>query len=94
MNDTATARLAAIKARVQALPHHGLRQRDGDAGLIEDADGQPIVVLGTSGAIKLLAGEFFANAPTDMQWLIEQLAQAHARISELESADLDRSGDR
>lgn len=82
MND-ATARLAAIEARVQALPHHGLRQRKGDAGVIVDADDQPIVVLGTSGDIKLPAGEFFANAPTDMQWLIEQLKEAHERIADL-----------
>ena len=75
-------RLDAIETRLQAVPD-GWRQRDGDCGLIEDADGQPIAVLGTSGEARLPLGEFLANAPADTEWLAQQLTRAWAQLDTL-----------
>ncbi|UQA91046.1 hypothetical protein [Streptomyces halobius] len=57
-----TDRLTAIETRLKAVPD-GWRQRVCDPGLIEDADGQPIAILGTSGDVRIPLGEFLASAP-------------------------------
>jgi hypothetical protein len=75
-------RLAAIEARLKAVPS-GWRQRDGDTGVIEDSEGRPVAVLGTSGAEHLPLGEFLAAAPADTEWLTHQLRQAWARLDRL-----------
>ncbi|WOT40675.1 hypothetical protein [Streptomyces coeruleorubidus] len=77
-----TARLDAIETRLKAVPD-GWRQRDGDAGLIEDADGHPIAILGTSGDVRLPLGEFLADAPDDTRWLAQQLRRAWAQLDKL-----------
>ncbi|MGC2997129.1 hypothetical protein ACPF8X_01660 [Streptomyces sp. G35A] len=75
-------RLTAIEARLKAVPS-GWRQRDGDTGVIEDSDGRPVAVLGTSGAEHLPLGEFLAAAPADTEWLTHQLRQAWAQLDRL-----------
>jgi phosphopantetheinyl transferase (holo-ACP synthase) len=75
-------RLAAIEARLKAVPS-GWRQRDGDTGVIEDSEGRPVAVLGTSGAERLPLGEFLAAAPADTEWLTHQLRQAWAQLDRL-----------
>ncbi|WP_331722329.1 hypothetical protein [Streptomyces canus] len=77
-----TDRLTAIETRLKAVPD-GWRQRDGDAGLIEDADGDPIAVLGTSGDVRLPLGEFLAHVPADTEWLTQQLRRAWAQLDKL-----------
>ncbi|TDC09410.1 hypothetical protein E1265_32230 [Streptomyces sp. 8K308] len=78
-------RLIAIAARAKALPASAnhWRQRDTDAGLIEDADGHPIAVLGTSGDVYLPEGVFLAHAPRDMRWLLQQYTQMREALNEL-----------
>ncbi|MGW0607786.1 hypothetical protein [Streptomyces sp. NPDC002640] len=71
-------RLAAIETRLQAVPD-GWRQRDGDAGLIENSTGHPVAVLGDSGGQSLPLGEFLAAAPADIRWLTQQLRQTWAQ---------------
>ncbi|AXK34672.1 hypothetical protein DVA86_20485 [Streptomyces armeniacus] len=78
-------RLAEIEARVRALPECDWRQREDDTGVIEDTDGQPVLVLGTSGDTRLPAGEFLAHAPDDVRWLIQELTQARAQLAELDA---------
>ncbi|MFC9916229.1 hypothetical protein [Streptomyces sp. NPDC127197] len=77
-----TDRLTAIETRLKAVPE-GWRQRDGDAGLIEDADGHPIAVLGTSGEVRLPLGEFLVFASADTEWLTQQLRRAWAQLDKL-----------
>lgn len=85
-----TDRLDAIESRLQPVPDEWL-QRDGDAGLIEDAEGQPIAILGTSGDVRLPLGEFFANAPVDTQWLAQQLRRAWTQLDKLRDR-IDNAG--
>lgn len=59
-----TDRLDAIETRLKAVPD-GWCERDGDAGLIENADSQPVAVLGTNGDVRLPLGEFLVAAPAD-----------------------------
>jgi len=75
-------RLTAIEARLKAVPG-GWRQRGGDTGVIEDGDGRPVAVLGTSGADHLPLGEFVAAAPGDTEWLTQQLRRAWAQLDRL-----------
>ncbi|MPY38294.1 hypothetical protein FNH09_45965 [Streptomyces adustus] len=77
-----TDHLTAIETRLKAVPE-GWRQRDGDAGLIEDADGRPIAILGTSGDARLMLGEFIAAVPADTAWLAQQLRRAWAQMDRL-----------
>lgn len=77
-----TSRLDAIETRLKAVPD-GWRQREGDAGLIEDADGHPIAILGTSGDVRLSLGEFLTHAPADTEWLAQQLRRAWAQMDKL-----------
>lgn len=77
-----TGRLDAIETRLKAVPG-GWRLRQGDAGLIEDADGQPIAILGTSGDVHLPVGEFLAAVPADTEWLAQQLRRAWRQIDTL-----------
>jgi hypothetical protein len=77
-----TDRLAAIEARLKAVPGDW-RQRGGDTGVIEDCDGRPVAVLGTSGAEHLPLGEFVAAAPGDTEWLTQQLRRAWAQLDRL-----------
>ncbi|MCF3132469.1 hypothetical protein [Streptomyces olivochromogenes] len=77
-----TDRLTAIETRLKAVPD-GWRQREADAGLIEDADGHPIAVLGTSGDVQLRLGEFLASAPADAEWLAQQLRWAWTQLDKL-----------
>ncbi|MFI8194691.1 hypothetical protein ACIF8T_39340 [Streptomyces sp. NPDC085946] len=79
---TPADRLDAIEARLNTVPD-GWRQRDDDAGLIEDGDGHPVAVLGTSGDIRLPLGEFLAAAPADTKWLAQQLRQAWEQLDRL-----------
>ncbi|MER5973301.1 hypothetical protein ABT112_26845 [Streptomyces sp. NPDC002055] len=85
-----TDRLNAIETRLTAVPD-GWRQRDGDAGLIEDAHGHPIAVLGTSGDLPLPLGEFLAAVPADTDWLTQQLRQAWAQLDQLRDR-IDNAG--
>jgi hypothetical protein len=87
-------RLYEIRARVAALPDTTWRQRSGDAGLIEDITGQPVAVLGTSGDIKLPAGEFIAHAPADVAWLVAEVTRLRCRDAMVTALhqQLDRSG--
>lgn len=75
-------RLIAIEARLKAVPA-GWRHRGGDTGVIEDDDGRPVAVLGTSGAEHLPLGEFIAAAPADTEWLTQQLRRAWAQLDRL-----------
>ncbi|MEW2078798.1 hypothetical protein AB0941_35260 [Streptomyces sp. NPDC013433] len=75
-------RLDAIEARLNAVPD-GWRQRDGDAGLIEDGNGHPVAVLGTSGDTRLPLGEWLATAPADTKWLAQQLRHAWEQLDRL-----------
>lgn len=77
-----TCRLNAIETRLKAVPD-GWRQREGDSGLIEDADGDPIAILGTSGDVRLPLGEFLANAPADTEWLVQQLKRVWTQMDKL-----------
>ncbi|MFG2463336.1 hypothetical protein ACGFWE_40675 [Streptomyces sp. NPDC048523] len=77
-----TGRLDAIETRLKAVPD-GWRQREGDAGLIEDADGHPVAILGTSGDVPLPLGEFLAHVPADTEWLAQQLRRAWAQLDKL-----------
>ncbi|MEU4898225.1 hypothetical protein AB0B12_37955 [Streptomyces sp. NPDC044780] len=86
MNDTdRTDRLTAIERRTMALPPEGWRQQPGNAGVIEDLQGRPLIVFGTSGLSELPEGEFVVHAPQDMRWLIQQLKQAQQQIADLEA---------
>ena len=77
-----TDRLTAIETRLKAVPD-GWRQREGDTGLIEDADGHPLATLGTSGDAQLPLGEFLASAPADTEWLAQQLRRAWTQLDKL-----------
>ncbi|MEU8480362.1 hypothetical protein [Streptomyces hygroscopicus] len=86
---TDTDRLTAIERRTMALPPEGWRQQPGDAGVIEDLRGRPLIVFGTSGLSELPEGEFVVHAPQDMRWLIQQLKQAQQQIADLEADETE-----
>ncbi|MGX1913604.1 hypothetical protein ACWIID_32895 [Streptomyces phaeochromogenes] len=77
-----TGRLDAIETRLKAVPD-GWRQREGDAGFVEDTDGHPVATLGTSGDVRLPLGEFLAHVPADTEWLAQQLRRAWAQLDKL-----------
>lgn len=83
--DTDPGRLDTIQRRTLDVQIEGWRQRPGDAGVIEDTQGRPIAVLGTSGPAKLPLGEFVAHSHDDMRWLIRELEKARSRIKQLEA---------
>ncbi|MGW2612830.1 hypothetical protein ACWC4A_52585 [Streptomyces mirabilis] len=85
MTDTDPGRFTAIERRTLAVRCDGWQQRPGDAGVIEDTQGRPIAVLGTSGPTKLPLGEFVAHSRADMWWLIRELKNARSRIEDLEA---------
>ncbi|MFK0047894.1 hypothetical protein ACIQU4_28170 [Streptomyces sp. NPDC090741] len=69
-------RLTDIEDRAQCLPSGAWRQRSTDTGIIEDAEGHPVAILGTSGEARLPLGEFLAQAPVDVRWLANELRTA------------------
>ncbi|MFD7554201.1 hypothetical protein ACFV9E_06630 [Streptomyces sp. NPDC059835] len=75
-------RLTEIEDRAQCLSAGAWRQRSTDTGIIEDAQGHPVAILGTSGAARLPLGEFFAHAPVDVRWLANELRTAWGLLAE------------
>ncbi|WP_174518354.1 hypothetical protein [Streptomyces vietnamensis] len=83
-------RIAEITARRSALPDAVWRQRDHDAGIVDDDAGRPIAVLGTSGEARVPAAEFIARAPADIEWLLSALTRLMDRVSAPADAVADR----
>ncbi|MFE6272271.1 hypothetical protein ACFVQ9_26160 [Streptomyces goshikiensis] len=75
-------RLTEIEDRTRCLAAGAWRQRSTDTGIIEDAEGHPVAILGTSGEARLPLGEFFAHAPVDVRWLANELRTAWGSLAD------------
>lgn len=71
-----------IAAREAAATPGPWRQRS-DAGIVTDADGQPLAVFGTSGP-HCADAEFIAHAPEDVRWLLAEVKRLTGRLNAVE----------